>query len=279
MSIRTFLANAFDITPETLVTLPCHLKRQLWLEVKKSLDECIRHVTSPSFNWITFLTLTNLSCTRTDLIQVSRLTNLGMLTIETSDQSASGLEDGIVRAWGRAASEAGAFTKFRILVCRPQSGITGKSFAYMQDFPALDMVLLGNCCSGLAEFVNQAEEHGWQTVAEDLLRPEAASVRSFAWRDIYNNLKNLWFHRHPQYKLNSYDPVLDIVLGPTARLPRRNGLYSNDLWLHRTKYICNNLEERRLQQGPGAGILSSKKRVIRDSRRQNLNDLLAEFQG
>ncbi|KAL8683977.1 MAG: hypothetical protein Q9186_000007 [Xanthomendoza sp. 1 TL-2023] len=324
MSIRKFLANTFNVTPEILEPLPLHLKRQLWLEIKKgeldslrnwkvfaatltnegikskrlklphsspSLDECIRHVTSPSFTWITFLTLANLSCTRTELIQVFRLTNLGMLTIDTSDQSGSGLEDSIVRAWGRAASEAGAFTKFRILVCRSQSGITGKSFTYIQDFPALDMVLLDDCCYGLAEFVNQAEKYGWQAVGKGQLRPEAASVRSFAWRAIYQNLseKGALFNVCPlddSYKGNSHHPVLDIVLGASAGHPPRIGLYSNDLWLLHRKSRCNGgrhfpavqNKKRPLEQVPEAGILSSKKRVIRDSRRQNLNDLWADFQ-
>ncbi|KAI4099001.1 MAG: hypothetical protein LQ339_006194 [Xanthoria mediterranea] len=221
ISIRTVLANLFNLSPGMMETLPLHLTRQLWLKIKSSqldslrtwkvfaslfamqrsdrienkrlvlsgsnmnITECIKHIDSPSFHFITFLNLSDFSCSRSDLIHLSRLANLGMLTISTRDPSWISLEDGIVRAWGRAASETGAFSRLRILVCRFQTYITAKSFVYLQDFPALDLVLLDQCrvSEGLT---NQAAQQEWHAKEYSRLRSDAVDLP--AWKDIYSGL-------------------------------------------------------------------------------------------
>ncbi|KAL8757231.1 MAG: hypothetical protein Q9199_002378 [Rusavskia elegans] len=253
ISIRTVLANTFNLTPDMMETLPLHLTRQLWLETKSSqldslrtwkifaslfakqrsdrlenktlvlsessmgLIECIRHIDSPSFHFITFLSLSDFSCSRSDLIHLSRLTNLGMLTIIARDSSWVSLEDSIVRAWGRAASESGAFSRFRILVCRFQTYFTGRVFTYFQDFPALDMVLLDQCrvFKGLTD---QATKHKWHAKEHSRLRRDAVELP--AWKDIYSGLfkKGALFDIEAIHKPFENDkdlePILDVSLGP-----------------------------------------------------------------
>ncbi|KAI4245727.1 MAG: hypothetical protein L6R40_002255 [Gallowayella cf. fulva] len=330
-SIRRFLANSFYLTPETLGPLPSHLKRQLWLEIKRNeldslrnwkvfaaafandteldesfegkkltlpdsapiLAEYTRHISSPSLTWITFLTLTSLSCTRTNLIQVSRLTNLGMLTIGTSDPVYdTGLEDNVVRAWGRAASEAGAFTKLRILVCRSQFNMTSKVFTYLQHLPALDMLLLDGRYCNHTKFSFQAKKHEWEAVDEGRFRAEPFAIRTFAWKDIYGNLsaKGALFNLNPVEDNHEgrkhLEPILDITLGAKTSPSQENPLKSKDLWLLRGKSRCSGTDilptvddkKRLLEQDSRAGILSSKKRVVRSSWKRTSKDLLADFQ-
>lgn len=111
-----------------------------------ALSAYITPITSPSFTWITFLTLSNVVCSRVDLVNVSKLTNLGVLTIGRGVwMGETGIDDSIIRAWSRAATEADAFSMLRVLVCRSQKEITPRSFAYFNHFPALALFIVEDC--------------------------------------------------------------------------------------------------------------------------------------
>jgi len=103
-----------------------------------TLANYITPVTSPSMHWITHLTLSNITCSRTCLIQISKLLNVGVLTIGAGVKAPDiGLDDSIVRAWALSAARADAFGMLRVLNCRSQMHMTSTVFGYLSRFPAL----------------------------------------------------------------------------------------------------------------------------------------------
>ncbi|MCJ1224154.1 hypothetical protein MMC12_000798 [Toensbergia leucococca] len=116
-----------------------------------SLADYTKPTVSLSLRWITFLTLSNVICSRTDLVKLSQLTNLGALTIGKGvGCPESNFDDGIIRSWSRAATEADAFSMLRVLTCCSQKDITTKSFVYLKQFPSLTFFNVEDCdlCSG-----------------------------------------------------------------------------------------------------------------------------------
>ncbi|KAL8658957.1 MAG: hypothetical protein Q9226_000695 [Calogaya cf. arnoldii] len=263
LSIRKALANIFNLTSDMMETLPLHLTRQLWLETER----------------------------RGDLIQLSRLTNLGMLAITTKDSSCVSLEDSIVRAWGRAASEAGAFPRFRILFCRLQTPITGKIFGYFQDFPALDLLILDSCGSSNA-FVDQAKQNNWHAPEQSNFCREDAAVLSSGSDDLYcgsfkmGDLPGI----EAMYKrLVDDETILHVSLGSTTtranRLLTPSQASSGDVLRFRRKARCSDHsslahgcpQKRFLADDSDATSRSLKKPTLRSSRQRTLKKFLADF--
>lgn len=116
------------------------MKRKLHviLEPNMKLGEYTKHLESPSFNWITFLSVSHITCSRTDLIKICDLANLGVLTIgEKVHAPDIGLDDSVIRSWGRIAANSDKFSSLRVLNCRAQRGVTPKVFEHLNQFPAL----------------------------------------------------------------------------------------------------------------------------------------------
>ncbi len=121
----------------------------------------IPYLTSPSFRWVTFLTLSNITCSRTELVQLSKLTNLGVLTIGQGFKADDiGLDDGVIRYWMRATIESNAFRMLRVLNCRSQREITSKSLAHLAQFPSLAIVNFEQCRVGRDKI--EALRWGWK---------------------------------------------------------------------------------------------------------------------
>lgn len=56
-----------------------------------------------------------------------------------------GLDDSVMRAWGRAATQSNAFSMLRVLSCRSQKEITARSFSYLKLFPSLALFNVEDC--------------------------------------------------------------------------------------------------------------------------------------
>lgn len=111
-----------------------------------ALADYINPLVSPSFQWLTFLTLSNIICSRADLIAIAKLDNIGALTIGKGVQAPDfGLDDGIVRAWAAAATDAGAFRTLRVLACSHQYLVTPTVFEHLTRLPALNLFLVEAC--------------------------------------------------------------------------------------------------------------------------------------
>lgn len=94
---------------------------------------------------------------RTDLVQISKLTNLGVLTI---GQNVTTIDDSIVRGWGRTASSSDAFGLLRVINCRSQKDITAGVFAHLNQFPALSVFNVEDGKLG-PKHRHSARNYGW----------------------------------------------------------------------------------------------------------------------
>lgn len=259
------------------------------------MTEWINQIVPPSFDWLTSLTLGDIQCSRTDLIQLSRLTNLGMLMLGRLNGRDPLLEDSVVRAWARAASEAGAFARLRILVCRSPHLLTGQIFTYLRHFPSLGLLVVERYRHPLT-FQAHAREHGWpleKSLARHVHHHEFQARRSasYTWQHVYNTCfgdGGLFDGTRLRYRCqnaNNVTPLLDLRSGPTdsmrlqdvlscaeihlfARTRRFTGLgyYAPELGKKRPAYVYTGLKES-----------TSSKRKIRTARQQTMQNLISEF--
>lgn len=197
MAIRSALTYSFNITAESLEGLPWEVANLLWERLISSqlvsvkvwkafvvaypnedvdslkrkhhvienpnmkLGDYVSPLISPSFHWVTFLSLSNITCSRTDLVQISQLTNLGVLTIGRNVTTTDiGLDDSIIRGWGRIVTSSDAFSLLRVLNCRSQKNITAGVFAHLNQFPALSVFSVEDCNLG-PKHKKEARSHGW----------------------------------------------------------------------------------------------------------------------
>lgn len=134
---------------------------------------------SSAFQWLTFLTLSNITCLRNDLINLSRIANLGALTVGQGVLTPDvGLEDGIVRAWSNAAAEADAFSMLRVFNLREQKHITPRIFAYLHHFPSLALFNLEACMIGIKN-KEAALASGWRYKTGRMLNEHLPEIGKF----------------------------------------------------------------------------------------------------
>ncbi|KAL9635340.1 MAG: hypothetical protein Q9164_003521 [Protoblastenia rupestris] len=203
MAIRSVLTNSYTLAAESLEGLPWELGRKLWQRIVRSqldsvkvwkafvlaypnvteetlrrkrkvimdpnmpLASYIEAVTSSNFQWLTFLNLQHITCPRTALVHISRLTNLAVLTIGEGVRAPEiGVDDGIIRIWGRiAATDPSAFTLLRVLSLILVPHATARVFNYLDGFPVLG-ILNVDVSSDEIEFRLAAESQGWRRVTD-----------------------------------------------------------------------------------------------------------------
>ena len=105
-------------------------------------------------SFLTGLTIWNVSCSKIDLINISRITNLTALVIGSDSCCGRikslvtgqrylptklnvGLDDRVVRSWSLAAREAAAFARLRVFVCRGETQLSNRLYEYLQALPSL----------------------------------------------------------------------------------------------------------------------------------------------
>lgn len=111
------------------------------------MEAYVKPLLSLSFHWIVHLTISNFLSCRAEIAGLSKLVNLGALTIGGSP-TGTFLDDGIIRAWARAATEVGAFSMLRVLILKAQKEITPQCLAYLDQFPSLALFNTENCLLG-----------------------------------------------------------------------------------------------------------------------------------
>ena len=97
-------------------------------------------LSTPSLTFITSLIIWNIPLPKTDLINISKITNLGSLIVGSETwgfRFEVGLDDQIVRAWSRAAQEAGAFSQLRFFACAGENQVTSRIYEYLTAVPSL----------------------------------------------------------------------------------------------------------------------------------------------
>ena len=124
-----------------------------------ALADYIRPIASPSFQWIAFLHLSNTNFTRTEMVNLTSLSNLGALTIAQRTDPDSVIA--VFRSWARAAEESGAFPMLRVVAFRKQKSLSPKIIEHATQLPALSILLFEDCGLGTAQRP-VAERYGWK---------------------------------------------------------------------------------------------------------------------
>ena len=113
--------------------------------------ELISVQTTLESNWLTHLTLSGVECSRTDLLELTQIWNLGILIIfsdngvsqySSMDCKGARVDDRIIRAWAFAVLEAGAFRKLHTLACIGQDRLGHQIFEHLTVFPVLTSFLV-----------------------------------------------------------------------------------------------------------------------------------------
>lgn len=267
-------------------------KHHIILEPNTKFSNYISPLISHSFQWITSLTLSNISCSRTDLVQLSKLVNLGVLTIgEGTICPEVGLDDSIVRAWSRAAAESDAFRMLRVLVCLSQREFTTRLFSYLGSFPSLAIFAVQDCSIGLRDEMI-ALHAGWSYLSGIQLNETLAKngAQDYAWDPIMQS----FFRAGGAYSIEELSaegvdainalPILHLSIGvapPDIAIDFRGkqGMTS----FQRTKNNINipitpaNNLKRSIEELSQPSNLSRKKPAMRASKQQSLEQSLLEF--
>ncbi|KAL2355990.1 hypothetical protein BJ546DRAFT_1059418 [Cryomyces antarcticus] len=111
------------------------------------LEDNFKHVSSSSFAWITYLSISDSVLSSTDLLKISGIHNLGALDIQGQwpHGEPSPVSDKVIRAWSRHAAEGGSFSKLHVLTLYEQKDVTAMSLTYLNDFPVLVLYNVAAC--------------------------------------------------------------------------------------------------------------------------------------
>ena len=189
-----------------------------------SLEDYTKPLISDSFQWITFLTLSNITISRRDLINLGKLANIGVLTIGSGVLTPDvGLEESVVRAWSRAAADSDAFSLLRVLNLRHQKTVTARVFQYLHDFPSLSLFNLDECSIGPRDKAS-ALAAGWKYKTGKMLNdhlPDIGKVDA-----TWDSIAHACFRAGGAYGIESVTaegveainalPVLHFTLGPST---------------------------------------------------------------
>lgn len=108
---------------------------------------------------MTSLTLSGDQWSPSDLVAVSRLDNLRLLSV-TSTRPAGTLTDRIIRAWADAARDSGSFQHLDSLVAHNQTDLTAHCLQSLRLLPAIEAVCLLDC----AIKPGGSHHDGWRVV-------------------------------------------------------------------------------------------------------------------
>ncbi|MCJ1391958.1 hypothetical protein MMC18_004825 [Xylographa bjoerkii] len=329
MAIRQVCLNVVNLTPESLLGLDWQVGKLLWEKVvalqidslyawrifaaaypdemngnlkrryqvirnpDMVLSDYTKHLQSKSSQWITFLTLSHITCSYSDLINLSKFSNLGALTIghgvEISASTYKGIDDSVIRAWARAAAEAGAFSALQVFACRMQLLLTRQTFDRLTEFPALALFLVEGCSIGPKDRP-YAQKLGWRySTSKDLSEVLLGSGASGASWDStmhasFQKATEIRLATDTAPKIASVDalPRLHFAIGEAPSDAVVDGTGDRSLrCFHRA------IPQRTLQSVQQPNIKrtletvgqsgSAPKRVVKAWKKQNVVDFLTEF--
>ncbi|KAI9723668.1 MAG: hypothetical protein M1812_000968 [Candelaria pacifica] len=334
-AMRSVLANIGSITAEALEYVPWHIARNIWAKIGRSgepreldsfhawrafatvyhkegdssllyhrqsiikpsiaLEQYMKTVTSQEIDWITYLSISNVAFTRTELIKLSKLVNLGALDILGSTglcRATSSVEDSVVRAWSTVAAEGGAFSKLRVLILRNHRDITPRSLEYLNCFPSLTLYKVSGCSISFLDD-EEVKSSGWSCSSGKELLEALSRDKGMAhsWDTPIHacfrragNLKSGVSEVAEAERINSL-PVLNFRIGPTA---------GEDLFtsLSHHAILCFQRQQPQIEEAPLDGGLkrkeqesetalsqAPKKRKMKVSKHQKFEELLKGFGG
>ncbi|MCJ1436475.1 hypothetical protein MMC27_005854 [Xylographa pallens] len=329
MAIRKACLNVVNITPESLIGLDWHAGKLLWErivalqidslyawrlfaaaypdEVNESLkrryqviqnpnmvlSDYTKHLHSEKIQWITFLTLSHVTCSYSDLINLSKFSNLGALTIghgvEVSGSTYKGIDDSVIRAWARAAAESGAFSALQVFACRMQLLITCQTFDRLTEFPALALFMVEACSIGPRDRP-YAQKLGWRySTSKDLGQVLVESgIQGASW----NSTIHACFQKATDICLATNNSPLSANIDTLPRLHFAIGKAPSDAVVDVTgdrslRCFHRAIPQRNVRPLRQPGMKrplenavqngTTSKRVVRPWKKQKVGDFMTEF--
>lgn len=163
-SVHLFLA--FSQTYPSLITPRYHAIPK----PNMPLPSYLKSLTSHNHQWLTQLTLLDITIPRTALIQLSLVPNLSVLTIGPGVLATDiGVDDSLLRTWSRSVT-TGAFSMLRALVLRSQPHVTARAFSYLAAFPVLSIFAIESVASIGPRDKPTALTYGWKYKTDRDLR-------------------------------------------------------------------------------------------------------------
>lgn len=131
-------------------------------KVHYRLDDIVKQITAPKFEWITHLTLQDPDLSKPDWAKLAKIRNLGVLLVLGPNTAT--LDDRVVKGWSAAAKEEHAFSRLRLVLLINQPSITARSLLHLRKLPALTLCNLTGCDVD----VKQAKATGWKACGESV---------------------------------------------------------------------------------------------------------------
>lgn len=198
-----------------------------------------------------------------------------------------GLDDSIIRGWGRTATSSDAFRLLRVLNCRSQKDITAGVFAHLNQFPALSIFNVEDCNLG-PRHEKAARNHGWSyKPGNDLSdRLVKSGTTDAGWDSIVHTSFQLG-GAFSEKKLTAEGveainaiPVMHVSVGaaqPDA-LANVTGIRSLRSFYREQVDTIRFPNKRPLSENIASSIKKpGKKPTLRASKQQNMEDLLIGF--
>ena len=260
------------------------------------LLDYIKPLTSDSFDWIASLTLTGITCLRTDLVHISHLTNIGALTVGPNVQAPEiGLDDSIIRTWARMAGTSNGFNMLRVIICRSQKDLSSRVFAHLSHFPALAVFNVEDCNIGSHEKPT-ALGYGWRyKLGKDPGDRSGTRATKGAGWDSFVKAAFALGGQFSDERLTTEDitvidalPFLHLSLGgfPANAAVDRAGNHHMRYFYRLSSVEVQECDfDRSSQKRPLVNFTSStsasgrKRPRVRDSKQQSIADLSAYFAG
>lgn len=240
------------------------------------------HLTSPSAHWVTFLTISNITCSRPELVQLSKFINLGVLTIGRGLDI--DFDDGVIRAWMHAAVDSNAFSMLRVLKLYHRRNISGVSFGYLAYFPCLAMINFDECSINYQD-KPEALRWGWN----DSIGVNTSNLLVGGGRtdSVRNSFDHACFHWSGAFtsphltaesvKATDSLPVLHFDLGASAS----NAAGWNSIVSFQRLTSCSATLEaakkRLVSDRSQSSAKSRKKPMLRASKQQDMGNVLMGF--
>jgi hypothetical protein len=128
------------------------LKYRYYIEMRRpplAVADYFKGLTSPSLDWLTCLRISPKYVDKADLVKIAGITNIAILDLSdnlaTVDLSPSRLDERIFKTWAELALQDGAFKHLRALLFGWQPAISTWILKYLDNFPALQLVVATAC--------------------------------------------------------------------------------------------------------------------------------------
>jgi hypothetical protein len=246
----------------------------------------IAHLNNPNLDWITTLTiLDDGAISRSGWLQLSKLTNLGALWVDSRVRDGGSLDDSVLKVWSTSAQLSNGFAALRFFHLLSRAAFNGGVLGCLHNLPLLQVVHLQTLTR--PENIDPAVERKarWHIFTPPTLFMELSMVYlQPAQKPAHAALvalKNLpLIEGRKDNGLIDDVPILSVMMSPDpARVWDISGLLFNTQshWFIRAAVASDTTHAKReLIQSPNKHLQPKRPR-LRDATLMDTNDLLRQL--